>query len=109
MRSLGPPISALVLSSFSIDASALPSDSLSRLVLVARVSSATSRFLSDRNFASSGALSLRFLSGTSTIVMFGGGCFGGGGGFFCWGGGGGGGGGAIFGGGGSASATSGGF
>ena len=80
--SSGPPISADFVSSLSFDASALPSDSLSRFVFVARVSSATSRFLSESFFASSGALSLTFLSSlTSTITMFGGGCSGG----FCFG------------------------
>src|SRR5215468_9754916 len=74
-------MSWLVWSSLSRDATSLPSDSLSRLVCLARVSSATSRFLSDSCLASSGALSTTCLSSlTSTITMFGGG---GGGGLFC--------------------------
>src|SRR4029078_13628867 len=75
--SSGPPISVLVLSSFSRDATSLPSDSLSRLVWISRVSSATSRFLSDSCLASSGDLSTTCLSSlTSTITMLGGGGWG---------------------------------
>src|SRR5215468_5609390 len=72
-------MSWLVWSSLSRDATSLPSDSLSRLVCLARVSSETSRFLSESCLASSGDLSTTCLSSlTSTITMLGGGGWGGG-------------------------------
>src|ERR1041384_7272581 len=76
-------MSALWWSSLSRDATSWPSDALSRLVWVARVSSATSRFLSESCLASSGDLSTTCLSSlTSTITMLGGGGCGGACGFF---------------------------
>src|SRR5687767_4814568 len=98
-------MSGLVVSGDSTDAISSPSSCLSRLVSVAAVSSATSRFLSERWVASSGAFSTSLVSGTSTIRMSGGGGVTGGGGV-CSGGGGGGTGTTSSGGGGNSATSS---